>query len=310
MPELLKTIEGIPELIVSVEVMTLEDSYVKAVKSAQPAEIEHIHKKKHLRIYNATQGKLSTWRQIWSMISKRLRMFSRDPSQWFLATTPVISVGTVLMLMYALFEYTQIAQLQDLQRQHFNFICVSLTSFILVCGYSTSTPLYSEIAVDERITWKRHMQKLSGMRTNAYCIGLLLADLTIWLIPTCLMVLCTCFVGETPFNDQLASFILCMLFVGAPVISMSYALGFFFESASQASRWNIIIQLLILTLVPLVLVYIFAGLATPIFDLVILVFYLVSPMFTLYMTNFVTASNFFNPVMVTNQVKVPNIWGA
>jgi ABC-type multidrug transport system ATPase subunit len=54
MPELLKTIEGIPELIVSVEVMTLEDSYVKAVKSAQPAEIEHIHKKKHLRIYNAT----------------------------------------------------------------------------------------------------------------------------------------------------------------------------------------------------------------------------------------------------------------
>lgn len=40
------------------------------------------------------------------MISKRLRMFSRDPSQWFLAMTPVISVGTVLMLLYALFEFT------------------------------------------------------------------------------------------------------------------------------------------------------------------------------------------------------------
>jgi hypothetical protein len=107
-----------------------------------------------------------------------------------------------------------------------------MTSFILVCGFSTSTPLYSEIAVDERVSWKRHMQKLSGMRSNAYCIGLLLADLTIWLIPTTLLVLCACFVGETAFNDQLESFILCMLFVGVPVISMSYALGFFFESPS------------------------------------------------------------------------------
>lgn len=58
------------------------------------------------------------------------------------------------------------------------------------------------------------------------------------------------------------------------------------------------------------LVYIFAGLESPIVDFFILMFYLISPMFTLYITNFVTASNFFNPVMDKNTVTVPNIWGA
>lgn len=56
MPEMLKVLEGIPEFLVSVEMTTLDDAYVKAVKSAQPDEIDHIQKKKHLRRYKETTG--------------------------------------------------------------------------------------------------------------------------------------------------------------------------------------------------------------------------------------------------------------
>lgn len=136
------------------------------------------------------------------------------------------------MAVYALYEFTQVAQLQDSSRNEFNYIVVLMSAFMLICGYSTTTPLYSEIAVEERISWKRHMLKLSGVKSGAYWTGLLLADYVLWLIPTTLFIVAALFVGICPYNKDLGTFIGSMFGAGIAIISMSYFLGNFFDSPS------------------------------------------------------------------------------
>ena len=114
-----------------------------------------------------------------------------------------------------------------------------MSAFILCAGYSTTTPLYSEIVVKEREYLQ--MMRFSGMRNITYFLGMLLADYIIFLIPTTMFCLFCGLGGLDPYSNSILDFVTNMLASGFPIIIVSYLISNFFDKADYASRWNIII---------------------------------------------------------------------
>lgn len=105
----LKKLEALDQVTIAIEPCTLEDAYVKALKSSQPEEIDHIHKNKHMRKLRETTGQLSSFLQFKAVFCRRLLTFKRSSSEWYLAISPILFVIATYLMLYALWHFTSVA---------------------------------------------------------------------------------------------------------------------------------------------------------------------------------------------------------
>lgn len=79
---LLKKLEQMPEIIIAIEMTSLEDAYLRIVKKDQ--QIKDIYQIEHdqsdmMEMYCSTKGKESDLSQLMAMYSRRLKVFTREP---------------------------------------------------------------------------------------------------------------------------------------------------------------------------------------------------------------------------------------
>jgi hypothetical protein len=135
---------------------------------------------------------------------------------------------------------------------------------------------------------------LGGMTPEAYWLGYFSADYLIFLISTLVMTIFISTIGLRPYNENMGILIGTMLTSGFGMITMSYFIGQFFTKRSEASRWNLLWQLCILTLIPTVIVYLIFNTESGFMNFIILMFYTFNPMFTLYLTLYAAICDHFH----------------
>ena len=97
------------------------------------------------------------------------------------------------------------------------------------------------------------------MKTVPYWLGLFAADYTLFLIPTALFTILVACSHLAIFSSNIHAFILGMLGFGFGVISLTYLLASFFSTQDAAIKCNIVTQLLVGTLLPLLVLSIVGG---------------------------------------------------
>jgi ABC-type phosphate transport system permease subunit len=136
------------------------------------------------------------------------------------------------------------------------------------------------------------MMRLAGLNSKVYYAGLLLADYMLYCVISVLITVVCLSWGLRPFNANTAAFVVNIFASGLPIICLSYVVASFFSDQSRASRWNIIFQMIIGTLVPVFLCTVIADAPVGFLNIVVFLFYLVNPLFTQYFTNFVFTLDF------------------
>lgn len=154
------------------------------------------------------------------------------------------------------------------------------------------------------------MLRLSGLKPIAYWSGLLFADYLLFLISAVLLTVTATFIGLRVFQNDLTTFIVSFAVSGFAIITLSYLIGRWFDDKDQASRWNIIGQLVFGTGVPVTLLAVLGS--EGIGGVLVSVFYLVSPMFTLYITNLTVLVPYLNlnfGYRIFDRLNIPTIFG-
>jgi hypothetical protein len=189
------------------------------------------------------------------------------------------------------------------------YIVSVFTPFILNCCYATVSTIFIVIPVKEQATQTKHILRVSGMNLSAYWSGLLFADYCIYLGVSLVFTLLVAFVGVHTMSDHMGAFIGNVLGFGFALLSLTYFIGHFFEDLDQAIKWSVVIQLVIGTLIPIILIeFLGGGINTSgLFQFILFLFYLANPMFTFYLTNYNIVVQFVNNFS-NNGYTVPEIW--
>jgi hypothetical protein len=153
--------------------------------------------------------------------------------------------------------------------------------------------------------------RLSGLKPIAYWTGLLFADYLLFLITAVLLTATAALIGLRVYQDDLLTFLVSFGVSGLAIIALSYLIGHLFDDKDRASRWNIFWQLVVGTGTPVVLLALLGS--EGIGGVITFVFYLVSPMFTLYLTNLTVLVPYLNSIFeitVVDRLNVPTIFGS
>lgn len=134
--------------------------------------------------------------------------------------------------------------------------------------------------------------RLAGLNSKVYYAGLLLADYLLYCVISVLITVVCLTWGLRPFNADITTFIVNIFASGLPIICLSYVIASFFSDQSRASYWNIIIQMIIGTLVPVFMCTMIADASVGFLNFIVFMFYLLNPLFTQYFTNFVVTLDY------------------
>lgn len=180
-----------------------------------------------------------------------------------------------------------------------NYVVALMFPYIMNAGYATTSGIYMLMPIEERMKKTRHILKLSGMKTAPYWLGLFTADYMLFLIPTLLFTLLVAFSGLQVFGDNLAEFVGGMLGFGFAIITMTYLLASFFDNQDAAIKCNILFQLLAGTLLPLLILGVVGGTTKSgsSVELALTLMYMINPMFTFYLTNYLIVIKFINKII-------------
>lgn len=174
--------------------------------------------------------------------------------------------------------------------------------YIINAGYATTSGIYMLMPIEERMKQTRHILKISGIKTVPYWLGLFTADYLLYLIPTFLFVMLVAFSGLRIFGDHLVEFIFVLLGFGFAIISVTYLLASFFSNQDAAIKCNILIQILLGTFLPLMMITLIGAVSksTTITELSFTIMYLINPMFTFYLTNYNIVIQWLNALIPGN----------
>lgn len=103
---LLKKLEAYTDILVSLEMTTLEDAYVKIVKALTPGDqkcYDNTKTKESIDAYRSTEGQSSWFKQFWGMFCRRLIVFVRERRQWFLTLSPFINIIMPMLIVYGFY---------------------------------------------------------------------------------------------------------------------------------------------------------------------------------------------------------------
>lgn len=135
---------------------------------------------------------------------------------------------------------------------------------------------------------------------------MLVADYILFLLTATPIAVVACFVGLRVYQDQLLTFLVSLALSGLPIIALSYML-----SKGKTALWNIFIQFWLGVGIPLAVLAILgeSGFAS----FVTLVFYLIAPMFTFYLTSYTLVVQYLNPFLYAKQkdmLATPTMFGS
>ena len=181
-------------------------------------------------MYRSTKGSESDSSQFKAMYLRRLKVFIREPRQWFFTISPFINVLTTFLILYSLLHLSENAELKKVQVDFINVMIAIMFPFILNTGYATSSGIYMLLPIEERQQKTRHILRLSGMKTIPYWTGLFFADYTLFLIPTVLFATLVSTLKLEAFSDSIWAFAVTMLGFGFAIISSTYLIASFFNS--------------------------------------------------------------------------------
>ena len=91
--------------------------------------------------------------------------------------------------------------------------------------------------LEEQKLGRKHLLRVSGVRTITYWSGMLVADYILFLLTATPIAVVACFVGLRVYQDQLLIFLVSLALNGLPIIALSYML-----SKGKTALWNIFIQ--------------------------------------------------------------------
>lgn len=160
--------------------------------------------------------------------------------------------------------------------------------------------------LEEQKLGRKHLLRVSGVRTITYWSGMLVADYILFLLTATPIAVVACFVGLRVYQDQLLTFLVSLALSGLPIIALSYML-----SKGKTALWNIFIQFWLGVGIPLAVLAILgeSGFAS----FVTLVFYLFAPMFTFYLTSYTLVVQYLNPFLYAKQkdmLATPTMFGS
>jgi len=160
--------------------------------------------------------------------------------------------------------------------------------------------------LEEQTLGRKHLLRVSGVRTITYWSGMLVADYILFLLTATPIAVVACFVGLRVYQDQLLTFLVSLALSGLPIIALSYML-----SKGKTALWNIFIQFWLGVGIPLAVLAILgeSGFAS----FVTLVFYLIAPMFTFYLTSYTLVVQYLNPFLYAKQkdmLATPTMFGS
>lgn len=160
--------------------------------------------------------------------------------------------------------------------------------------------------LEEQKLGRKHLLRVSGVRTITYWSGMLVADYILFLLTATPIAVVACFVGLRVYQDQLLTFLVSLALSGLPIIALSYML-----SKGKTALWNIFIQFWLGVGIPLAVLAILdeSGFAS----FVTLVFYLFAPTFTFYLTSYTLVVQYLNPFLYAKQkdmLATPTMFGS
>ena len=142
--------------------------------------------------------------------------------------------------------------------------------------------------IGEREIKMKHILTMSGMKTFTYWIGLFLADFLLFLGPTILFGILVCTINVEGYYEEVPRFIAISLGFGFSLIAFTYDISLVFKNAGDAVKYNIGIQLVLGTFLPLAFC-ICAGVVLSSNDLVnllITLLFITNPFCTFYLANY------------------------
>jgi len=160
--------------------------------------------------------------------------------------------------------------------------------------------------LEEQTLGRKHLLRVSGVRTITYWSGMLVADYILFLLTATPIAVVACFVGLRVYQDQLLTFLVSLALSGLPIIALSYML-----SKGKTALWNIFIQFWLGVGIPLAVLAILGESGFESF--VTLVFYLFAPMFTFYLTSYTLVVQYLNPFLYAKQkdmLATPTMFGS
>ena len=119
-------------------------------------------------------------------------------------------------------------------------------------GFVTSSGVYLITTVKDREDKLRYLLNFGGMRSLSYYVGIVLADFTLYIVPTIAFVIFILLVKIESFTNDIGLFIVTLLLFGLDLINLSNTIGFFFKDVNSAFKNSTIIMLLIGIVFPLV----------------------------------------------------------
>jgi hypothetical protein len=123
---------------------------------------------------------------------------------------------------------------------------------LISIGFVTSSGVYLITSVKDRQDKLRYLLNFGGMRSTSYYTGIVLADFTLYLIPTVAFVIVVIILKIDAFTNEIGVFILVLTLFGLDLICFSNAIGYFFKDVDSAFKNSTIIMFLVGIIFPIV----------------------------------------------------------
>lgn len=122
---------------------------------------------------------------------------------------------------------------------------------MIFIGFVLSSGVYLITTVKDRQDKLRYLLNFGGMRSLSYYVGIVLADWTLYTIPTIALVLVIILLKIDAFTNEIGLFILSLMLFGLALINFSNTIGFFFKDVDSAFKNSVIFMALFGLVFPL-----------------------------------------------------------
>ena len=108
---------------------------------------------------------------------------------------------------------------------------------LVLASIVTSGALFVVTAVQDREEKLRYLLKFSGMSSFAYYTGLFVADMILFCIPCCLVVVLSYFLKIETFYKNAGEILMAFFMFGLGFMQLNYLAGYLFSTAESAFKY-------------------------------------------------------------------------
>lgn len=171
----------------------------------------------------------------------------REPRMWFLLLSPFVTA----IFSFVLINGTDFSTAEVGGIDSSAVFDATMFAIWMCLGFAVSAGLFVLGLVGDREYKLRYLLNFIGMKTFPYILGNLLFDFLIYLVPSLGFVLLLYPMQITEFTTSAGDVTAILLCFGLSLITMTYFIGFVFQSSNTAFRTLGILYMLLGFVVPL-----------------------------------------------------------